>query len=61
MKSSLKAMETQTILEALKRNQNNRLATAQELGIHKSTLFRKMKSLGIPLPKQDGRSRRRNK
>lgn len=61
MKSSLKAMETQTILEALKRNHNNRLATAQELGIHKSTLFRKMKSLGIPLPKQDGRSRRKNK
>jgi PAS domain S-box-containing protein len=61
IKSAARAMEAQTILEALKRNQNNRLATAQELGIHKSTLFRKMKSLGIPLPKQDGRSRRKNK
>ncbi len=61
MNSSLKAIETQTILEALKRNHNNRLATAKELGIHKSTLFRKMKSLGISLPKQDGRSRKRNR
>ncbi len=61
MKSSLKAIETQTILEALKRNHNNRLATAKELGIHKSTLFRKMKSLGISLPKQDGRSRKKNR
>jgi PAS domain S-box-containing protein len=54
---ALKVVETQTIREALKRNHNNRAATAQELGIHKSTLFRKMKALGIPLPQEDGRSR----
>jgi len=53
----LKTVEAQTISEALKRNNNNRLATAKELGMHKSTLFRKMKALGISLPEEDGRSR----
>ncbi|MFZ5570917.1 MAG: sigma-54 interaction domain-containing protein [Thermodesulfobacteriota bacterium] len=60
MDGALKAVEAQTILEALKRNRYNRLAAAKELGIHKSTLFRKVKSLGIGLPSQDGRSSRRN-
>jgi len=58
MSDTVRAMESQTIREALKRNGYNRLAAARELGIHKSTLFRKMKTLGIPLPKEDGRSRR---
>ncbi len=52
---TLKTLEVQTIKDALKRNQYNRLLTARELGIHKSTLFRKIKALGISLPKQDGR------
>jgi PAS domain S-box-containing protein len=51
-----KTVEAQTIREALKRNRYNRLATARELGIHKSTLFRKIKVLGISLPKRDGRT-----
>jgi len=41
------ATEEQTILAALKRNRNNRMATAKELGIHKTTLYRKMKSHGM--------------
>jgi len=49
--SSIKAVqrvtEEQAILAALKRNKNNRLATAQDLGIHKTTLYRKMKALGM--------------
>jgi len=53
----LKSVEAQTILDALKRNQYNRLAAARELGIHKSTLFRKIKQLGIELPPTDGRSK----
>ncbi len=53
----IKSVETQTIMEALKRNNNNRLATARDLGMHKTTLFRKMKSLNIALPKLDGRSK----
>ena len=45
-----------TILAALRHNNYNRLAAARELGIHKSTLFRKIKKLGIELPDTDGRS-----
>jgi PAS domain S-box-containing protein len=51
-------LDAQTIRSALERNGNNRLAAAAELGIHKSTLFRKIKKLGIPLPEKDGRSGR---
>ncbi|RLB04903.1 MAG: hypothetical protein DRG59_09670, partial [Deltaproteobacteria bacterium] len=32
------------------RNNWNRLKTAQELGIHKTTLFRKIKNLGLRVP-----------
>ena len=56
--SSLKQMEKQLIWEALKRNDWNRQAAASELGIHKTTLFRKIKALGIRLPQKDGRSAR---
>lgn len=49
-------LDAQSIQAALKRNGNNRTAAAKELGIHKTTLFRKIKKLGILLPEQDGRS-----
>lgn len=54
-------LEAQTIHMALARNGYNRLAAAKELGIHKSTLFRKLKKLGISLPDRDGRSPRSKK
>jgi transcriptional regulator with PAS, ATPase and Fis domain len=44
---------------ALERNDYNRLAAARELGIHETTLFRRTRKLGIPLPERDGRSARR--
>lgn len=44
-------MEAQAIRTALRRNNNNRLAAARELGIHKSTFFRRLKKLGITAPK----------
>ena len=50
--TTVKAVTAQTILEALRRNKNNRLKTAQALGIHKSTLYRKMKALGISAKKK---------
>ena len=56
--SSLKQMEKQLIWEALKRNDWSRKAASEELGIHKTTLFRKIKALGIRLPQKDGRSAR---
>ncbi len=48
--------EKELILECLKKNHYNRLAAARELGIHKSTLFRKIKKYQISLPKIDGRT-----
>jgi len=50
--------EEETIIAALKNNNYNRLAAAKELGIHKSTLFRKLKKYHIILPGFDGRSGR---
>lgn len=56
LRGSVRAAEAQSILDALKRNHFNRLAAARDLGMHKSTLFRKIKALGIDLPETDGRS-----
>ena len=39
--------ERQVIVSALKANKNNKAATARSLGIHKTTLFRKMVKLGL--------------
>ena len=50
-------MEAQTIQVTLERNNYNRLATAKALGMHKTTLFRKLKQFGISLPEKDGRSK----
>jgi PAS domain S-box-containing protein len=58
MVESVKTLEAQAIREAIARNGGNRLAAARELGVHKSTLFRKVRALGIELPDRDGRSRR---
>jgi len=55
---TMNAIEARAIREAIERNGGNRLAAARELGMHKSTLFRKIRLLGIDLPEQDGRSRR---
>ncbi len=51
----LRSAEIHAIEAALKRNNYNRNATARDLGIHKSTLFRKIKKLGLTLPTIDGR------
>jgi PAS domain S-box-containing protein len=49
-------LEKQLILNAIIRCGGNRLAAAKELGIHKSTLFRKIRQLSIKPPVRDGRS-----
>ncbi len=51
---TLEAMERFLIANALQRHNGNRTAAARQLGINPSTLFRKLKSLGIELPKSDG-------
>jgi len=45
-----KKAEAQVILDTLKKYDNHRGNTARELGIDQSTLWRKMKRLGIPAP-----------
>jgi len=50
-------IDAQSIQTALEQNNYNRLAAAKALGIHKTTLFRRLKRLGITLPEQDGRHR----
>ena len=47
MVSLRRLTERQYILNALERNGFNKAATARELGIHKTTLFRKLKALGL--------------
>jgi DNA-binding NtrC family response regulator len=44
---TLEAMERFLIADALRRNDGNRTAAARQLGINPSTLFRKLKMLGM--------------
>ncbi len=53
----VKSAEIRVITEALQRHHFNRKAAAADLGMHKSTLFRKIHKLGIRLPETDGRFR----
>jgi PAS domain S-box-containing protein len=55
IRSAQNVLSAQVISAALERNNYNRQAAANELGIHKTTLFRRIKKLGLVLPEQDGR------
>jgi transcriptional regulator with PAS, ATPase and Fis domain len=55
MRAARELLEAHAIRKALERNAGNRLAAAKELGIHKSTLFRKIKRLAISPPPAGGR------
>jgi PAS domain S-box-containing protein len=55
---SFAELEGQFILDVLERNQWNRTLAAQEMGIHKTTLLRKIRRLGLELPRTDGRTTR---
>ena len=59
MADSVRALEARAIHDAIERNDGNRLAAARELGMHKSTFFRKVRSLGVQLPSGDGRAPQR--
>jgi len=59
IRSAHNILDTQAILAALKESGYSRLAAARKLGIHKTTLFRRIKKLGIALPTRDGRSHRK--
>jgi len=49
--------EARFILEVLRKNSWHRGKTARELGMHRTTLLRRIRKLGIALPEQDGRMR----
>lgn len=61
IRSAHDILDAQAIRAALERNAFNRLAAARELHIHKTTLYRKIKKLGIHLPEQNGRTRRKTR
>jgi len=52
--TALGNLEAGYILSVLEKNSWNRQATAKELGVHKTTLFRKMKALSIIPPSKKG-------
>lgn len=56
MVAAVRITEEQSILAALKRNNFNRAAAARELNIHKTTLYRKIKSLQLVIPEQNENS-----
>ncbi len=47
LKQALEGPERQIILQALQQNNGNRGATAEQLGIDRSTLYKKMRRLGL--------------
>ena len=47
LKATRNQAERQVIIDALSRHNGNRLLTARELGMHKTTLWRKMKKYGL--------------
>ena len=51
------SVEKSFIYDALVKNKWNRKATAAQLGIHTTTLWRKIKQLNLKTPKQDGRKK----
>jgi len=55
LKDALEAPERQIILDVLEMNHWNRQATAESLGINRTTLYKKMKRLGLNEPRAAGR------
>jgi len=55
LKDALEAPERQIILDVLEMNHWNRQATAESLGINRTTLYKKMKRLGLNAPRAAGR------
>jgi len=54
---SFKQMEASFLMNALRRHGWSRVETAKALGVHKTTLFRKIKSLGLTPPRGTGAER----
>ncbi|MBN2061808.1 MAG: sigma 54-interacting transcriptional regulator [Deltaproteobacteria bacterium] len=52
--ASFNELERDFILDSLERNNWNRSRTAEELGMHSTTLWRKVKRLNIEMPRKQG-------
>ena len=50
LEKAMEGPEKQIILAALKANNWNRQSTADQLGINRTTLYKKMKRYGLDLP-----------
>jgi PAS domain S-box-containing protein len=61
MEAAVKSVEAAAIRDALRRHNFNRPAAARDLGMHRSTLYRKIKLLGIEIPPAAGRGHRSKK
>ena len=55
---NLKSIERHFVAETLRYYKGNRRRSAESLGIDVSTLYRKIKALGLDVPETDGRGRR---
>ncbi|MDD2308546.1 MAG: sigma 54-interacting transcriptional regulator [Desulfuromonadaceae bacterium] len=55
LEAVVRSAEEQSIIAALERNRFDGAAASRELGIHKTTLYRKIKTFGLPLPQQKRR------
>jgi len=51
LKDALEGPERQIILQSLRDNNWNRNVTAEQLGINRTTLYKKMKKLGLEDPR----------
>jgi PAS domain S-box-containing protein len=49
----LQRMEAAFLMSALRRNNWSRLKTSRQLGIHKTTLYRKIRNLGLEVPRPE--------
>jgi transcriptional regulator of acetoin/glycerol metabolism len=49
---SFQQLEASFLMNALRQHGWNRTETARSLGIHKTTLFRKIKALGLRVPRK---------
>ncbi len=58
--TTLADAEAEVLRQVLAREGGNRTKAAAALGIHKTTLHRKLRRLGLDVPTGDGRSRRRS-
>ncbi len=58
LRSARDVMSAQAVLAALERNGFNREAAARDLGVHRTTLYRTIKRLGIQIPEKKKTARK---